>query len=168
MSLPSRYLLILALVVLAGGCNREPEGFSERHLLDYGLDLTLLLPDSARVHVKDYGPIRDFTISDGRAFSLQIFEFQSPTGDSAGEKLRQLNTARQDPLFREVVREDDHGFIYAMQADSASVDYDFRYVRMIGDRELIFQTGLVGRYALADVERMYAVAANSRTGPAGQ
>lgn len=155
-------------MVLGAGCSREPSGYSERHLGEFGLDLILLVPDSAHVQVKEYGPIRDFTVSDGGRFSLQIFEFQSPTGDTAGEKLRQLNTARQDPLFREIVREDDHGFIYAMQADSASVDYDFRYVRMIGDRELIFQTGLVGRYALEDVERMYAAAAGSRTGLAGQ
>ena len=159
---------LLLIVVLGVGCSRQPSGFSERHFGEFGLDLTLMVPDSARVHVKEYGPIRDFTVSDGERFSLQIFEFQSPTGDTAGEKLRQLNTARQDPLFREVVREDDHGFIYAMQADSASVDFDFRYVRMIGDRELIFQTGLVGRYALEDVERMYAAAANSRTGTSGE
>lgn len=158
--------IMLPLLALGGwlACRQAPEGFSPRHLGEFGLDLTLLMPDSARVTVKDYGPMRDLTIQQDTSFSLQIFEFQTPTGDTAGEKLRQLNMARQDPFFRDVVREEDHGFIYAKQLDSTTIDYDFRYVRMLGQRELIFQTSLAGTFSLKAVERMFAAAKEAKSG----
>jgi hypothetical protein len=68
MSLCRHLQLWLVFLVLAAGCSREPSGYSERHLGAFGLDLTLLVPDSAQVQVKEYGPIRDFTVSDGGRF----------------------------------------------------------------------------------------------------
>jgi len=153
--------LAISGVLAVTACTDHPDGFHARHLGEYGLGLTLLVPDSAEIRVKDYGAMRDITIRDGADFYLQIFEFQSPTGDSAGEKLRQLNTARRDPFFREVIREDEHGFIYSKLVDTATVDYDFRYIRMLGEQELIFQTGLTGTYSLEAVSRMYLSASGA-------
>ena len=155
------FALAITGVLAMAACDHRPDGFHPRHLGEYGLDLTLLVPDSADIQVKDYGAMRDITIRDGSDFYLQIFEFQSPTGDSAGEKLRQLNTVRRDPFFRELILEDEHGFIYSKLVDTATVDYDFRYIRMLGDQELIFQTGLTGTYSLEAVSRMYVSASGA-------
>jgi hypothetical protein len=51
--------------------------------------------------------------------------------------------------------EEDQGFIFSKKADSLIVDYDFRFVKIIGDKELIFQSGLVGSFSLEDTKIMY-------------
>ena len=63
-----------------------------------------------------------------------------------------------------MIREDEHGFIYSKLVDTARVDYDFRYIRMLGAQELIFQTGLTGTYSLEAVNRMYETASEAEPG----
>ena len=99
--------------------------------------------------------MKDYTIRKGNDFYIQIFEFSAPRLDAAGEKLRQLATVKEDPFFKEIIREYDQGFIFSKQSDSTNLDYDFRYIRLLDDKELIFQTGLVGSFTLKEVERMY-------------
>ena len=147
-------LVILSLLLLAA-CQQNKEGLSALDLAPHGLPIVILAPDSATVQVKDYNFMRDITVRQDSSFFLQIFEFAAPKLDAAGEKLRQLTAVHEDPFFKEVIREDEQGFIFTRQSDSTALEYDFRYVRILGDKELIFQTGLVGTFSLEDVERMY-------------
>lgn len=124
-------------------------------LQSHGVPVTIMAPDSAIIQEKDYNFMRDITIQKGGQFFIQIFEFAAPKQDAAGEKLRQLAAVHEDPFFHEVIKEEDQGFIFSKMADSITLDYDFRYIRIIGDKELIFQTGLVGSYSLEDVKVMY-------------
>ncbi|HJW31644.1 MAG TPA: hypothetical protein VJ508_20625 [Saprospiraceae bacterium] len=117
--------------------------------------MVIQAPDSAQVLEKDYKFMRDLTIRKGRDFDLQIFELNASSQDAAGEKLHQLTSVREDPFFKEVVREDEHGFIYSKRLDSTTVDYDFRYIKLLGEKELIFQTGLTGTFNLDEVTSMY-------------
>lgn len=142
------------LLVLWSGCHDE-KGMKPIDLADHGLPITILAPDSAVIQEKDYNFMRDITVRKGDNYFLQIFEFAAPRQDAAGEKLRQLAAVQQDPFFKEVIREEDKGFIFSKLADSTRVDYDFRYVRILGEKELIFQAGLVGTFSLEDVTRMY-------------
>jgi hypothetical protein len=38
-----------------------------------------------------------------------------------------------------VIQEDEYGFIFSKYLDSLTVDYDFRVVKLLGDKELIFK-----------------------------
>lgn len=144
---------LFPLVFLA--CWSDEAGMKELDLSDHGLPIRIIAPDSAVVQEKDYHFMRDITIRKGDQYFLQIFEFAAPRQDAAGEKLRQLSAVKEDPFFKEIIREDDQGFIFSKMADSTRIDYDFRYVRILGDKELIFQAGLVGSFTLEDVNRMY-------------
>lgn len=145
------WLLLLAFLA----CSSEEMGMKALDLTDHGLPIRIMAPDSAMVQEKDYHFMRDITVRKGDDYFLQIFEFAAPRQDAAGEKLRQLSAVKEDPFFKEIIREDDQGFIFSKMADSTQVDYDFRYVRILGDKELIFQAGLVGSFTLEDVNRMY-------------
>jgi hypothetical protein len=147
--------LLSFLFVLVVACHEDDIAMKELDLSSHGLPMTILAPDSAVVQEKDYNFMRDITVKSGDRFFLQIFEFGAPKQDAAGEKLRQLAAVREDPFFLEVIREEDQGFIFSKMADSTHVDYDFRFVRILGDKELIFQSGLVGTFSLEDVQRMY-------------
>ena len=136
-------------------CRQDEVSLKELDLNNHGLPITILAPEDPEVREKDYGIMRDITVKKGDNYYLQIFEFKANTQDAAGEKLRQLAAVQDTPFFLDVIKEDDHGFIYSTQLDSIGVDYDFRYVRILKDKELIFQTGLVGTFSLEDVKRMY-------------
>lgn len=144
----------LALVFLSS-CRKDRLDMQKLDLQSHGIPVTIMAPDSAVIQEKDYNFMRDITVKKGDQFFIQIFEFAAPKQDAAGEKLRQLTAVQEDPFFREVIKEEDLGFIFSKMADSTTLDYDFRYVRIIGDKELIFQAGLVGSFSLEDVKLMY-------------
>ena len=147
-------LLLLALTNLPA-CRNDKVKFEKLDLQPHGIPITIMAPDSAVIQEKDYTFMRDITIRKDETYSIQIFEFDAAILDAAGEKLRQLTSVQADPFFRELIKEDDQGFIYSRMLDSTRLNYDFRHVKILGAKELIFQTGLVGAFTLEDVERMY-------------
>ena len=148
------FILLLLLISLAS-CHKDEMKMEKLDLQPHGIPLTIMAPDSAEVQEKAYPFMRDITIRKDDRYFIQIFEFEAPKLDAAGEKLRQLAAVREDPYFNEMIKEDDQGFIYSRTLDSTTLNYDFRYIKILGPKELIFQTGLVGTFSLDDVKRMY-------------
>jgi hypothetical protein len=70
-------------------------------------------------------------------------------------KSDQLNTVKDTRYFSKIVREEEEGFIYESAFDSTTTGYGFRYIQIKGDKEYVFQTGLVGTFSLEEVENMY-------------
>ena len=62
---------------------------------------------------------------------------------------------KNSPFFSEIIKEDDNGFIFKKTISEDRINYDFRYVKIQGDKEYVFQTGLIGQFTLDDVEMMY-------------
>jgi hypothetical protein len=152
-----KWAIIPAFLILLGlpGCHKDPVSLRPLDLHQYNIPMIILAPDSAVVLEKDYKFMRDITIRKAPDFDIQLFELTSTAGDAAGEKFQQLASVQKDPYFKEVVRVDDYGFIFSKHLDSLTVDYDFRLIKLFGEKELIFQTGLSGSYTLDQVERMY-------------
>lgn len=153
MKFPITVTTILGLFFMA--CRSDEVSLKKLDLKAHGLPITIMAPENPEVQEKSYGFMRDITVKKGEDYFLQIFEFNANTLDAAGEKLRQLAAVKDTPFFKDIIKEDDYGFIYSTKLDSTALDYDFRYVRILNDKELIFQTGLVGTFSLADVKRMY-------------
>ena len=49
----------------------------------------------------------------------------------------------------------DNGFIFEKKLSPDHLNYDFRYFKVQGDKEYVFQTGLIGKFSLEDVKGMY-------------
>ncbi|MBK9984635.1 MAG: hypothetical protein IPP15_20100 [Saprospiraceae bacterium] len=120
----------------------------------YGIPMIIMAPDSAEVIKKDYSIMRDITIRKGNNYYVQIFE-STATNPAVEVKKNQLESVKQDKYFKELIQEDENGFIFQKQLDSAIIDYDFRYIKILNDREIIFQTGMIGTFSLEDVKLMY-------------
>lgn len=116
--------------------------------------MTILAPDSAEVIKKDYNIMRDITIRKGNNYYVQIFVSTASTPEAEVMK-SQLESVKQDKYFKELIQQDKNGFIFQKQLDSAIIDYDFRYIKILNDQEIIFQTGMIGTFSLEDVQRMY-------------
>jgi len=66
----------------------------------------------------------------------------------------QMKMVKTDQYFTKVIEEHDNGFIFEKDIDG-NVNYDFRYIKLIGDQEYIYQTGMMGTFTEEAVRAMY-------------
>jgi hypothetical protein len=128
--------------------------FKPLDLASYGIPLIIMAPDSAEVIRKDYSIMRDITIRKGNNYYVQIFE-STANAPASEVKNNQLESVKQDKYFKELIQEDENGFIFQKELDSAIIDFDFRFIKILNDKEIIFQTGMIGTFSLEDVQLMY-------------
>ena len=145
------FLLLLGVLV---GCSSEAK-WKPVSLLDYGMPVTILAPDSAEIKKMNLLLQEDVSVKKGDGYYVQIFAAQASTRNVdelvKGVKEDVLN----NPFFAEMVQEFPDGFIYRDQIDSTHTTYGFRYARIIGDKEYVFQTGLTGAFTEEQVRQMY-------------
>jgi hypothetical protein len=131
------------------------EKWSSVDLLEHGIPLSVLAPDSIQVDKMNLGGIlQDVTLRKGDDYFIQIYASDAATNDVTKLKADQMAEVKTNRFFTRVIEEDDQGFIYETQIDSLT-NFGFRYVHLQADREYIFQTGLTGTYSLDEVKRMY-------------
>jgi len=149
------YSLALAILgLVAWGCAGE-EPLKPLDLMEYGVPLTILAPDSAVVKKRDMIVQEDITIKGPDGFDVQLYASNASTTDPRTLKDSLLAEVKRQPYFSRLVREEDQGFIFENQIDSTATFYDFRYVEIRGGKEYQFQGGLLGNFTLEQAERMY-------------
>ena len=144
---------VFALLIFAS-CQNEPE-WKPLNLLEYGMPVTVLAPDSADVKKMNLVLQEDISIRKGEDYYVQIFGATATTRDAGELKESLKDEVLNNPFFSEMIEEGDHGFIYRDQIDSVHSTYGFRFVRLIGDKEYVFQTGLIGAFTEDQVRKMY-------------
>jgi hypothetical protein len=149
-------ILIIAFVVLSPGCKKNKlAGMKEYNLVEYGLPITIMAPENIKVESKDRRVLNDVTIMGGDNFSLQIYASDAVQSNLAKLKEAQLNEVINNPFFKQILTEEDNGFLYELAIDSTTTTCGFRYFYVMGDREYVFQPGLAGKFSHEDVELMY-------------
>lgn len=145
---------VLALSFWACSNNSGPD-YKELSLLEYGFPIKIMAPDSAEVDVNDLAFMKDITIiHEPSNFSIQIMVSKASDRDEAGLLNYVKKQTELNPYFSEFVLEEDKGFIFKNLIDSMP-SFDFRYVKIKGDREYIYQTGLSTNFTEEEVRDMY-------------
>jgi hypothetical protein len=152
-----RILILLGIIAGLWSCQQEPaDDWKLTSLMPYGVPVTIMAPDSVIVKTSDMGGLlKDITVRGGEDYYLQIYATDAETTDISKIKANQLAEVKSNRYFSRIVMEEEPGFIYETQIDSNNINYGFRYIRVQGDKEYIFQTGLTSIYSLEEVERMY-------------
>ena len=57
-----------------------------------------------------------------------------------------------DNTFK-MIKEDEDGFVYEIKMDTTA--YNFYYVKIVGEKQYIFQTGFTARSSQAEATEMY-------------
>ena len=149
-------ILVLGIAGLFWSCQQEKESqLNDLNLLQYGIPMTILAPDSSKVNATEIMGIKDVTIKSGDNYAIQIYSSDATTTNVATILAEQKEIVEGSRYFAKIVREEPGGFIYQSAIDTATLNFDFRYVRVKGDKEYIFQTGLLGSFSEDDVEIMY-------------
>ena len=152
------YLISLSIGLLIGGCKGDGNtqaGLQELDLMSHGMPIRIKVPAGAKVESSDMGIMKDVTIKADNNFSLQISSGVATTMDPSTIKTQQKSYVEDAAFFDEILEEEENGFIYRKKISEDRINHDFRYVKIQGDVEYIFQTGLLGHFSLEEVKLMY-------------
>ena len=149
-------LSLVTITVFMFSCKTDPlDGMKKTELMQYGFPIAMHLPEGADIKKTDLGVMQDLTIKAGDNYYVQIFSSDLLTIDKTTVMNEKLVEAKSHPFFSKIISEEEDGFIFEKNVDGV-LNYDFRYVKIQGDKEYVFQTGLVGNYSEEDVKAMYA------------
>lgn len=153
-------LFVFAGIVLLAACKSDgtPGAWKEHNLLRYDLPVSIMGPDSVNVTSNNLLFSKDVTIEgaleDG--FGIQIFSSEASSQDPKKIKAEELAASKRHQYFSELIQDDEQGFIYTTKLDSANVYHGFKYIKVQGAREYIYQNLSGRKYNLNDVKKMYA------------
>jgi hypothetical protein len=153
----SRILLfaVITSLFLAACGKDDKQELEELDLLGHGMPILIKAPPNPEIKKMDLLVQKDITVKKGEDFYLQIFEAVASSFNAGDVKEELLGAVKANPYFSEILHDEESGFIYKNEIDSSNVNYGFRYVRLQGDKEYIFQTGLIGTFTLDQVKVMY-------------
>ena len=149
-------MIILVSLFICSCQSEDNNGMSKRNLLEYGIPLTILAPDSVDITKTNYGVSKEVTIQseNSQDYNVQIYLAEATTSDEEKVKAQQLEMLQQMPIFSKIILDEPTGFIYETLTDSTLHSFGFRRVLIQGAREYIFQTG-IGTYTKEQAEKMY-------------
>ena len=151
-----RLIVILTVLISVTACKTEPvPEFKPLNLMDKGVPITIMAPDSADVTTDDLIVMQEVSIKKGDDYYVQIRYSDAGNEDVAALKADEVADAKKDPFFAEIVRDDPDGFIYKMEVDSTRTGYGFRHVRLKGNKEYRFRNGIIGIFDKEAIEAMY-------------
>lgn len=146
-----------AILFMTACAGEEKVNLKPLDLLKYGVPVTIMAPDSADVKTSDMIVQKDITIK-GDAddnYYVQIYAADASTNDVSQLKAEQLALVKDNRYFSKIVKEDAAGFIYENKIDSANIIHGFRFIKIQGNKEFIFQNVSTGMFDLANTEMMY-------------
>jgi len=133
----------------------------EMDLLEYGVPITIQVPDSAEIKALDFGVQKDVSIVGDSWYKLQIFNSRTSDHNMTSAIAGLKSIVEDGAYFSRFVKEDPDGFIFEMMFDSI-LNYDFRHLKIQGDHEYLFQAGMSGSFKEDEVEKLYQIAKDAR------
>lgn len=120
-----------------------------------GIPITILAPDSTQIQTMDLIVQKDISIKGKDNYYIQIFASDATSTDIASLKNQMIEEVKTLPYFEKIIKDQTNGFVFENKIDSLKSSYDFRFVKIKGDTEYRFQTGLIGTFSQAEAELMF-------------
>ena len=150
----SSFALLLFATLLFTAC-KQATPLVPTDLLSYGLSLKINAPANATVNFNDLGIMKDVTVNDSAGFNIQIFESEAQLLDSKKViEVLKAETQAKD-VFSKFIQEDETGFIFEKKIGEDYINYDFRHIKINGDRQYLFQSAIAQTFTLDQVKLMY-------------
>lgn len=150
-------ITLLSIIALLWSCQTGGgSDLVEKDLMEHGVPVTIMVPDSATVKARNMGTLmKDITVKGEGNYDLQIMASSATTSDLARVKAEQLATVKTNRYFSRILTEEENGFLYEVAIDSNNVNYNFRYIHLQGDQEIIFSAGMASTLTQEEAERIY-------------
>lgn len=152
----SKYLIVLcASIFLVLSCKSDKsDSYPSKDLLKHGFAISIKAPENAEIKFDDLGIMQELSVSSGNEYNVQILKSETNTSNLKQALAGQMELVKGDKYFSKIIEEYENGFIFEKSIDD-NINYDFRYVKLVGEDEYIFQTGMVGTYTEQSVREMY-------------
>lgn len=148
------YIFLFPLLFIT--CKSDgTKGYDSTDLLSHGMPIKIKAPAGAEIKSSDLGIMKDVSVKSGDHFYVQIFSSEATVLDAKQIADRLKEELKQETYFDGIVLEENHGFIFKKKFGDRE-NYDFRYVKVQGDSEFTYQTGMIGNFSEEDVKSMYA------------
>ena len=149
-------IAIVTLIACNGG--GTPGAWKEHNLLRYDLPVSVMGPDSVNVNSNNLLFSKDVTIEGvlEEGYGIQIYSSEASSQDPKKIKAEELGASKKHQYFSELIQDDEQGFIYTTKLDSANIYHRFKYIKVQGAKEYIYQDLSGRKYDLDDVKKMYA------------
>lgn len=149
----NRIILFIAIVLIFS-CKSSPiSDYKEVDLMKYGLPISVLAPEGVEIGRDDLGIIQGAWLK-GDGYYVQIYSSSITTSDLSKVMMDKKTEVETGIYFSKIIDEDANGFFYEKDIDG-DLRYDFRYIKILGDKEYVFQKGLIGNYTEDQVRNMY-------------
>jgi uncharacterized protein YcfL len=146
------FLVLLGILLI--NCSAESK-YEDYDLVKHGLSLKIKAPAEPEVTVVDLGIAKDVTVKKGDSYNIQIISSTATEYDVSKIIAEKKAEVEEGPYFSMIVQEDENGFVFEKKIDEENINYDFRAVKIVGDVEYDFQTGLMGKFSKEDVMDMF-------------
>jgi len=152
-----RVFSLLIVVILFAACSGNEDGYLKPlNLLEYGIPLTILSPDSVDITKANLVVQDEVTIKSQKSddFEIRIYFGDATISSLADVKTQQMQFIKDAGLYSKTILDEPDGFIYESSIDPTLFSYGFRRILLMGDQEYIFQSGS-GIYTQKQAEEMY-------------
>lgn len=151
--------LIILLLFACYSCgpsasSSSSSNFPDMDLMKYGMPIKIKAPEGATAEGSDLGVMKDVTVKGEDNYFIQITSGMSTTTDIKALVTQQKQDVSASEFFDSYIQEDEHGFIFKKKIGDR-INHDFRYFKIQGDQEYLFQTGLMGQFTEEEVQTMY-------------
>ncbi|MEM9549430.1 MAG: hypothetical protein AAGA77_25900 [Bacteroidota bacterium] len=152
----NKYLIYILLsgFVFAQCKSDKTANYPSKDLLKHGFAISVKAPENAEIKSDDLGFMQELTISSGEEYNVQILKSVTNTTNIKDALNGQMRLVKGDLYFSKVIEEYDNGFIFEKKIDD-NINYDFRYVKLVGENEYVYQTGMIGTFTEQSVRDMY-------------
>lgn len=152
----SGYKSIFVFVIfLLVACKNEKTNSNALDLMEHGLPIKINAPADSEIKLTDFGFAKDLTVTKGEEYSIQILASKAMSNDIKVIKQEKLEEVRASLYFSKIIEEFDNGFIFEKKISETKLKYDFRSIKLQGDQEFIFQSGLTGSFDQNQIKEMY-------------
>jgi hypothetical protein len=150
--------VLFLLLILFQSCKKDKsriEGFKERDLITEGIPLKIQAPEDAEVNIKVENFYKDISIKKGKDYSVQITGTEALTNVIDDVRKELENEVKKNPYFSEIIIDEPNGFVFEKKTTDGSMIYDFRYIKIEGNQQFVFQTGIYSEFNKDEVMKMY-------------
>ncbi|MEL6390796.1 MAG: hypothetical protein AAFQ02_11610 [Bacteroidota bacterium] len=147
--------MTLFISLLLFSCKPGVSDMEPLDLLSEDIPFSILAPAGVSTEARDVGIVRDITIQNDDWYSLQIYESEARSLDVSSIIAELKTEAKGNPFFSQMIEENEDGFIFERVVDDEYTNYDFRHVKIRGDKQYLIQTGLSRQYTLDQVKTLF-------------
>ncbi|MBK8621851.1 MAG: hypothetical protein IPN79_08840 [Saprospiraceae bacterium] len=130
--------MMCLLVLSCGEKTSSEKGKTTLH--KYGIPVSLLLPVDVDIRKTSDGKISAVAIRNDSGYNMLVLMGETNFSTAQKAKFQQREQIVNNPAFIKIVEDYEDGFLFEWQGEDR-IMYDFRHIKIVGNKEIVFQAG---------------------------